>query len=286
MFSRLAFAVAINIEPDIIILDEILAVGDVLFQNKCFKKMKELKQQGTTILFVSHDIASVKLLCSRCIWLKDGKQYMDGDVQEVCAAYYQAVIEHNNDLSRDAVIRKESAHVTTSKTSLDSIQLPALNNGAVGRNQLDVIIKSFFFEDTMGNQTEILEAEQDYKAVMAVEFQGSMEKIIYGFVLDTVKGVTVLGLNTYMSTDGRQITVKENGVEVVTFRFRLPKISRGTYLVSPAVAQGTHDEHIILTWLENARVIEIINDGYNASLIELDNQVEFQHYNLNAVSYT
>ena len=70
MFARLAFAVAINVEPDILIVDEALSVGDVFFQNKCFKKFDELRKRGVTILFVSHDIGSVRQMCSRVLWLE------------------------------------------------------------------------------------------------------------------------------------------------------------------------------------------------------------------------
>ena len=72
MFARLAFSVAINVEPEILIVDEALSVGDVFFQNKCFKKFEELKEKGVTILFVSHDIHSVKQMCSRALWLENG----------------------------------------------------------------------------------------------------------------------------------------------------------------------------------------------------------------------
>ena len=91
MFARLAFAVAINVEPDILIVDEALSVGDVFFQNKCFKKFEELRSQGITILFVSHDIGSVKQMCSRVLWIERGIQQMCGDSVEVCNAYSNSI---------------------------------------------------------------------------------------------------------------------------------------------------------------------------------------------------
>lgn len=91
MFARLAFAVAINVEPDILIIDEALSVGDVFFQNKCFKKFEELKKQGITILFVSHDVESVKQMCSRVLWIDQGEQKMFGDKRSVCNAYSNSI---------------------------------------------------------------------------------------------------------------------------------------------------------------------------------------------------
>lgn len=79
MFARLAFAVAINVEPSILIVDEALSVGDVFFQNKCYKKFEELRSKGTTVIFVSHDMASVKQMCTRVLWLEKGQPKMIGD---------------------------------------------------------------------------------------------------------------------------------------------------------------------------------------------------------------
>jgi len=96
MFVRLAFALAINVEPEILIVDEALAVGDAFFQAKCFSKLEEIRNAGTTILFVSHDIVSVKQLCKRAIWIEKGLVRMDGDSNEVCEQYLSMQIEENN----------------------------------------------------------------------------------------------------------------------------------------------------------------------------------------------
>ena len=87
MYMRLAFSVAINVDADILLIDEILSVGDEHFQNKCFEKMLELKKQGKTMVFVTHSMGSVKKLCDRTIWLKDGKIEMDGITDEVVDEY-------------------------------------------------------------------------------------------------------------------------------------------------------------------------------------------------------
>ena len=84
---RLAFSVAINVDADILLIDEILSVGDEHFQNKCFDKMLELKEQGKTMVFVTHSMGAVKRLCDRSIWLKDGKIRMDGDTNTVVDEY-------------------------------------------------------------------------------------------------------------------------------------------------------------------------------------------------------
>ena len=87
MFMRLAFAVAINVNAEILLIDEILSVGDEHFQNKCFDKMRELKKQGKTMVFVTHNMRVVKQLCDRAVWLYQGEIKMDGNTEEVVDKY-------------------------------------------------------------------------------------------------------------------------------------------------------------------------------------------------------
>jgi ABC-type polysaccharide/polyol phosphate transport system ATPase subunit len=90
MFVRLAFAVAVHTEPAILVVDEALSVGDIAFQNKCLQKIKELKDKGTSILFVSHDLSTVQIICDRAIWLQNGRLVKEGDAISVCQEYYVA----------------------------------------------------------------------------------------------------------------------------------------------------------------------------------------------------
>ena len=89
MYMRLAFSVAINVDAEILLIDEILSVGDEHFQEKCFRKLEELKEQGKTIVFVTHGMGSVKRFCTRVVWLHQGKIKMDGNVDEVVDAYVE-----------------------------------------------------------------------------------------------------------------------------------------------------------------------------------------------------
>lgn len=90
MYMRLAFSVAINVDADILLIDEILSVGDQHFQDKCYKKMKELTEQGKTMVFVTHSLESVSKLCKRAVWLHEGKIRLDGDSDEVIEKYIEA----------------------------------------------------------------------------------------------------------------------------------------------------------------------------------------------------
>lgn len=89
MYMRLAFSVAINVDAEILLVDEILSVGDEHFQEKCFKKIEELKQNGTTIVFVTHGLGSVERFCTRAVWLHQGKIKLDGEVKDVINRYVE-----------------------------------------------------------------------------------------------------------------------------------------------------------------------------------------------------
>ncbi|MCI7612487.1 MAG: ABC transporter ATP-binding protein [Selenomonadaceae bacterium] len=93
MYMRLAFAVAINVRADILLVDEILAVGDLKFQEKCYKKLRDIKQNGTTIVIVSHDLGQVESICDRSIWIKDGLVYKEGRPKEVHPLYVNEMLE-------------------------------------------------------------------------------------------------------------------------------------------------------------------------------------------------
>lgn len=93
MKSRLGFSVATMVKPDILIVDEVLSVGDVLFRKKCMNKMNEMLASGTTLLFVSHNMTTVQSMCNKAIWLDKGKVVMQGDIEDVCTEYANTIEE-------------------------------------------------------------------------------------------------------------------------------------------------------------------------------------------------
>lgn len=285
MFARLAFAVNVNVKPDILIVDEALSVGDIFFQNKCFKRMAELQKQGVTILFVSHDMGSIRQLCNKCLWLDNGTKRQYGPVEDVAAAYFNEQLKQRNQLNKNVASQSKDVDMDIQPIlSKKPIVLPKLER-CHGFLNKDVIIQSFVFLEN-GRQVASLENDHAYEAVMAVEFRKPFDKLIYGFVLENNKGISVIGVNTWMTSKGKTISVDSPGTVLARFAFTMPKIKQGTYTISPAVAQGTAREHIQLTWLENALMIDIQNSGYNYSILEIDNTVEIEKYSNSFVSYT
>ena len=284
MFARLAFAVNVNVKPDILIVDEALSVGDVFFQNKCFKRMADLQKQGVTVLFVSHDMGSIRQLCSKCLWLDNGTKRQYGPVEEVAAAYFNEQLAERNQLHKEVVKHPQEVDrciqpVLTEKQMI----LPRLAP-CQGFFNKDVVIQSFVFLEN-GRQAAILEDGHTYEAVMAVEFHKAFDKLIYGFVVENNKGIAVIGVNSWMTSQGKTINVDSPGTILARFTFTMPKIMQGSYTVSPAVAQGTASEHIQLTWLENALLVDVQNSGYNYSILEIDNTLKIEKYQNSFISY-
>lgn len=104
MYMRLAFSVAIHVEPEVLLVDEVLAVGDQSFQAKCLQRVRELQHGGMTILFVSHDLGTVSSLCSRVVWLEDGQVQLDGSVEQVLDAYREGIAAHGQPVPGQRVV--------------------------------------------------------------------------------------------------------------------------------------------------------------------------------------
>jgi lipopolysaccharide transport system ATP-binding protein len=123
MYVRLAFAVAAHLEPEILIVDEVLAVGDAKFQQKCITKMEEVSQEGRTILFVSHRTASIQALCNRAIWLEEGCLRLDGDSETVVNEYLSSLLTDSGGVATSGCGRLEIERVTLKTPSGDTSNL-------------------------------------------------------------------------------------------------------------------------------------------------------------------
>lgn len=269
MFARLAFAVAINVDPDILIVDEALSVGDLFFQNKCFRKFEELRDRGVTILFVSHDIGSVRQMCSRVLWIEKGEQKIFDRSDLVCDMYMDEK-------------RLSMNHLTTKQSSEHEIEVsritqrkkyPAIRSGSDRFGSSEVKIISAFFTDEQDEITTTMTVDQRYCAHVAFKAINSVKSIIVGFVLENNKGLPLFDINNYINQQ-ETISAREGEIVEIIYYFKLPRILKGTYLVSAAVAQGTQEAHVILSWLHGISYVDVINNGYNSSYIEIPARIK------------
>lgn len=276
MFARLAFAMNSTLEPDVLIVDEALAVGDMAFQNKCFRRMKNLQKSQTTLLFVSHDISSVRLLCKKCLWLDDGMVKAYGDVNEIAEAYSkEQLVAMNEFIDKSGGVGSADEKLTEIFCN-EVVKFPLLRN-TKGLKSGIAEIKSFFFEEN-GVRVSRLKASHTYEARLVACFSKAETDVIFGFVLENRQGVVLLNVNSFTTSQEKTLDVTSSGIVEVGFRFTLPKIMCGKYLINAGIAKGILSYYKQLIYLDEVCEIEIDSDGYNIALIEIDCQTCVRNY--------
>lgn len=219
MFVRLAFAVAINIEPDVLIVDEALAVGDVFFQAKCFNKFEEFKNQGKTILFVSHALGTIQKYCDRVILLNKGKKIAEGFPKEIIDLY-------NKQLAEDNTKHEEKAEKNGIEPIIDSknngVWKDRLTNNPrvleYGTKEAEII--DYCIVDEMGNITNNIMKETEFDIRMKIRFNEKINEPIFAFTIKDLKGTELTGTNTLLqNVDIGE--VEKGEVKIVTFRQKM-----------------------------------------------------------------
>jgi lipopolysaccharide transport system ATP-binding protein len=218
MYVRLAFAVAAHLEPDILLVDEVLAVGDAGFQKKCLNKLKEKPESEKTILFVSHNMGTLEALCQRSLWIDKGLIIRDGPANEVIASYLQTVQESKNN-------RADLSHHDNRLPGMFSLLTSASINN----------LEEQFSDSFMQGDPIIVRMAYD-----SCKFQDRFSLAGAGFILKTFSGVQVGGFNTYMSTPPPH-TLPPKG-EVV-FTINGPVLTPGEY--SLTLSLGSHQNHLV-----------------------------------------
>lgn len=226
MFVRLAFAVAINIDPDILIVDEALSVGDVFFQAKCYRKFEEFKQKGKTIVFVSHDLNSISRYCDRVILLNKGNILDEGDPKKIVDLYKKILVQRDEvpeELEQDEV--EESIQAGT------EFQRPFPRNPEVleyGDKEAEIV--DFTLEDAHGIATNTIQKMEKFTIKMKVHFKEDIDEVIYAFTIKDMRGTEITGTNTMFE----KIPVepqKKGNTQIITFRQTM-NLQGGEYLLS------------------------------------------------------
>ncbi len=273
MFVRLAFAAAVVWEPEILIVDEALAVGDIFFQQKCFSRIKTLHKKGVTLLFVSHDTRSVLNLCSRAVVLDHGRLLYLGETTRAVEKYRE---NYYNQFELANKTPKQSVNLSVQSKVMDpalsevrqysASQSPALDtfitdfpeNGHYG--QLLGLIKGISLIDAHGQtKANFLHNDELTLSVRLGEHPPDIVPLNVGFQLRDKLGQIIIGTNTKMLG---QDLLKETSGEgfICQFRFRL-SISPGEYSLSVAVAENEDHVQTIYDYINNVTVISIIADG-------------------------
>lgn len=223
MFVRLAFAVAINIDPEILIVDEALSVGDVFFQNKCYRKFEDFKKQGKTILFVSHDLSSISKYCDRVILLEKGKKIGEGEPKEIIDMYKKVLV---GQLDRKADTGKCAKLSVGSKWKDQMTLNPKLDEYGSGLAEFE----DYCAYDNEGTITNTIIKGEEFTVKVKVRFFESVQDPIFAVSFKNMQGTEITGTNTMFE----KITTGTPGpgdVMVATFTQNM-SLQGGEYLVS------------------------------------------------------
>lgn len=271
MFARLAFAVAINIEPEILIVDEALSVGDVFFQNKCYKKFEELRSKGITVIFVSHDIGTVKQLCSRVLWIEKGVQQMVGDSTEVCNEYSNSILAKRAKSYKASNVNGEAVETEENiieKFDLENLPEISYTNESILNENVKII--SSYLSDEKGERVSACSAGEIYTISILFKSKIDIENCVAGFVIETIKGLWIVNCNSLTTGKKRGFNVKKNTINKADFTFTMPQIVNGDYVIGVAISEGTLMDFKVLTWLYNVLYLQMTNVPGNDGILKLD----------------
>jgi len=271
MYVRLAFAVAIHVDPEILLVDEALSVGDVYFQQRCMRRIRQMKQDGKTILFVSHDVTAVKNLCDSAIWLEHGKLKASGEPDAVVGKYLAAMTLRRDPYASDG-IRSGTARVANGN-GLVVRTLPNVDHRWGNRHAEIIGIQIL---DARGIPCEVSEHGGPIVVRVSAAFHEDVAQPIVGIMMRNRLGEDICGINT--SAEGVELPPARAGqCFTVDFNLKLPLLVPGNYHVSPAVAQGTHEEFVVCDLVENAIRLQVQKKTIVYGYLKFDSRVELRY---------
>lgn len=270
MFVRLAFAVAINIDPEILIVDEALSVGDVFFQAKCYHKFEEFKKQGKTILFVTHDLSSVSKYCDRVILLNKGVKLDEGSPKEMVDLYKQLLV------GQEPVKQKTDGGEDLAKAAVASIShehfLPNPNTLEYGDKQAEIV--DFAIKDDKGMFTNTIEKGSTFQILMKVRFNEQIQEPIMAYTFKNIRGTELTGTNTLFE----KAEVPEpapGGCCTVTFTQKMD-LQGGEYLLSFGCTGYKDGEFKVFHRLYDACNITVISAKNTVGFFDMNSTVTVQ----------
>jgi lipopolysaccharide transport system ATP-binding protein len=253
MVVRLAFAVAIHVDPDILLVDEALAVGDIYFRQRCMRKIHELRTRGVTILFVSHAIGDVKAIGDRAMWLEGGKIRELGETDMVVAKYLASMAEKD---SAYLELRKRPVRdpVAARSRPPEIVEVVPNIDHRHGDGRAEVIGIAILGDQ--GQPIQLLEPCSKIVVRISVRANEEIAMPIVGFMLRNHLGIDFAGTNS--SREGRELAPMLPGdLCTVDFHIDLPELYPSAFSFSPAIADGTLHHYRMCDWIDNAVTLQM-----------------------------
>lgn len=270
MFVRLAFAVAINIDPEILIVDEALSVGDVFFQSKCYHKFEEFKKMGKTILFVSHDLTSIAKYCDRVILLNKGVKLAEGNPKDMVNMYKKLLVhqldeETLEDVSGKSAISEKSE---SGKAWKDNFEInPTITD--YGEKQAEIV--DFAIIDQYGAYSSIIEKGSVYKVKAKVHFHETVKNPIFTITIKNKQGTDITGTNT-MFERIETGTVNAGEERIVTYEQKM-NLQGGDYLLSLGCTGYVGDTFVVYHRLYDLVSFNVLSDKNTVGFFDMDSHI-------------
>lgn len=294
MYVRLAFAVAINVDPDILVIDEALAVGDELFQRKCFSRLEQLRSQGVTILFVSHSASAVIELCDRAILLDSGELLADGDPKEVVALYQKLLYAPTEDVAvvREGILKQRFIGSVDANFAKDSEVLSIEKNEPLEEDELETFDPQFVPTNTVvfashgaiisnphirtldGRIVNGLVRGREYRYCYTVSFDRVLTGVRFGMLIKTVSGLHLGGSLSQANIHDGMVTVRGQVVNV-EFTFKC-LLNPAVYFLNAGVFGCADEGETLLHRLADAAVFRVLPVSHNRAqeIVDFDCRVE------------
>ena len=275
MFVRLAFAVAINIEPEILIVDEALSVGDVFFQAKCYRKFEELKNLGKTILLVSHDLGSINKYCDNVILLKQGKKIAEGQPKEIIDLYKKVMIEEKQSdaISEEDSIENNQSEISTNKNELWKSSM-LTNNELIEYGNKKATIIDYGVFDKNSQITNTVNKLEEFKIKIKVRFNEEVKLPIFAFTIRDLKGNELCGTNTFIEDVVLDKAEKENEI-IVTFKQNM-MLQKGQYMLQLGCTGYEGDELVVYHRLYDVCCIQVISQKITVGYFDINSKVKLE----------
>ena len=281
MFVRLAFAVAINIEPEILIVDEALSVGDVFFQAKCYHKFDEFKKMGKTILFVSHDLSSIAKYCDRVVLLNQGHKLGEGSPKEMIDAYKQVLVgqyevpEEEDSLLEDEDINELAAEVSEGhkkkKKAAVLNEVLGVNPDALEYGTKAAVIHDYYVTDKKGTKASAIIKGEEFTLHYKVKFEEDVPAPIFAFTIKNVRGTEITGTNS-MFEKAFLSDAKAGEVKEVTFTQNMD-LQGGEYLLSLGVTGYEKEKFEVYHRLYDVINITVVSDKDTVGYYDMNSKV-------------
>ncbi len=270
MFVRLAFAVAINIDPEILIVDEALSVGDVFFQAKCYHKFEEFKKNGKTILMVSHDLGSIAKYCDKVVLLNKGHLVEEGEPKEIVDLYKQILVSEAEGRELDEKQPEiDDIEVNEEGKLWKNILMQNPNVLDYGDKEAEII--DFAIIDDKGRITNNIQKNTVFKIRMKVSFHKDIDQPIFAYTIKDLQGTDVTGTNTmYEKVDFG--TVKAGKTKVIEFTQNMNLQGRN-YLLSFGVVGYKDNDFAVYHRLYDACNINVVSDKDTVGFYDMNSEV-------------